>query len=153
MVAVSGAAWVQGLVWPLGGSVGPVGVASVGGMLACGWGDAAVRCASVDRASRGWPQWQAGTARFVVAPDRRWAPSSSTVTMTVGTVATGARVLWVPMWWMAAGGALLVGAGAALGRRRVSGECPSCGYSRSGLTGGAACPECGAGEEAKEARC
>jgi hypothetical protein len=142
-------------VWPLGGSLGPTGVASVGDMLACGWGNAAVRCAVVADTSKGWPHWQVGTARFVVAPDRRWAPSASSVTMTVGGVVTRVRVLWVPAGWMVAGGALLVGGGMVLGRRRVAGECPSCGSPRAGLAGGAACPECGVvvAEGASEARC
>jgi|GEM_PF-6914684 len=145
--------WVQGVVWPAGGAVGPFGVASVGGYLALAEGTQPVRCAFVDRASRGWPQWQLGTARFVVAPERRWMPCTSTATMTTGAATSRTSVLWVPSWCMVAGGALLLGAGVVLGRRRGAGECPACGYSKVGLAAGAACPECGAGEHAKEARC
>ncbi|MFZ2875704.1 MAG: hypothetical protein WAZ94_14610 [Phycisphaerales bacterium] len=145
--------WGQGRAWPAGGAAGPIGYASVGGYVAFAMGNWPVRCEVVDRASRGWPHWQVGTARFVVAPDRRWAPSTSSVTLAVGAATTRTSVLWIPACWLVAGGAMLLGSGAGLRRMRGPGECSACGYSNAGLSPGAPCPECGASANGNEARC
>lgn len=73
--------------------------------------------------------------------------------MVVGAATTTTNVLWIPSWWLVAGGAMLVGAGAVLGRARRQGECSACRYSSVGLAPGARCPECGASGNTKEAAC
>jgi hypothetical protein len=55
----------------------------------------------------------------------------------------------IPLWFPALGAALLTLHGwrldARAARRSRTAACHKCGYSRSGLATGAACPECGAG--------
>lgn len=79
--------------------------------------------------------------QFTTRPSFQW--KFSRLSKAVGGIAID--VVWVPLW------PLIVGASVITGfiwwRRRMRpftrGRCDGCGYSLTGLTAGAACPECG----------
>jgi hypothetical protein len=99
------------------------------------------------RASRpmaaAYPAWQFGGARIVIGRKSNVWPSASSAAMSIGTVTTNMRAMWLPLAApLGLAAVVTIALGVLSRKRRGEGGCGACGYDLAGLQSGR-CPECG----------
>jgi hypothetical protein len=145
LVGVIGASYYRAVrrVWSVGSpsTVAEGGLAVEAGLFIWGSdGPTAVLWFAPDGAQA---SWRVAPAQNIVGGFGSWWPPHPR-TMSGPGWTVGVVPLWP--WALASGaGAFWLWRGHVVRRRRERAGCCACGYSRAGLSAGAACPECGRG--------